>query len=83
MSGRVYAVGSGTRFDERRNTSRVRGVEPGAGLRVAQQLMRMRTEDWYRWTIAYGRQEHLHNTKRLDGSPAACPKRGCNHGRSI
>lgn len=82
MTARVYAVGAGTRFDERRNTSRVFGPEPGSGMRVAQQLMRMRIEDWYRWAIAYGRQEHLHDSKRDDGSLAACPVRGCNHGRS-
>lgn len=76
MTGRVYAVGSGTRFDERRNTSRVHPVPPGSGMAVARQLMRMRTEDWYRWTIAYGRQEHLQQLQAPRRIPSRVPKAG-------
>lgn len=40
-------------------------------------LGRSHDEDWYRWTLCHARQEHLHGSRRKDGSPAACPVHGC------
>lgn len=73
---RVYA-GSAAHFDERRNTSRVFKPNHGAGAEVVALLGRSRSEDWYRWVLAKARGEHLHDARRDDGSPAACPVHGC------
>ena len=51
---KVYAAGSGTRWDARRNSSMVHEVPVGEGLRVARFIAAQSEEDWYRW-IADGR----------------------------
>jgi hypothetical protein len=35
-------------------------------------------EHWYLWILAYGAQDHDHNLRRADGTPADCPVYGCD-----
>lgn len=55
-----------------------------ARARVCTALLRQLREawfaraDWYLWVLSYGAQDHVHDLKRADGSPAACPVRGCD-----
>lgn len=47
----VHAVGSGTHWDDRRNTSRTIAVPPGAHKAVLAHLSESRTQEWYRWPL--------------------------------
>lgn len=77
MSRRYVGLPGGVQFDERRNTSRTFGVEPGALDRALRHLAASSRQDWYQWVLAWGRQEHRHDLHQADGRPAACPVRGC------
>jgi len=73
MSGRVYAAGSGTRWDSRRNSSEVRQVPSGEGLRVAALLRGQVNQEWYRW-IRGGRPTYTeaeYEQVRKTGAPVA------------
>lgn len=44
---------------------------------VLRALARSHNTDWWKWCDAASRGEHAHDLRRADGSPAACPVRGC------
>lgn len=70
---RVYAAGSGTRWDSRRNTSMVHEVPAGEGLRVAAAIATQRNQEWYRWIVG-GRPTYLqaeYEQVKKTGAPCA------------
>jgi hypothetical protein len=70
-------VTSGKTFDERRNTSQVRPVDPMIRVQLTRMLDRSKHEDWYRWIVNRRNGVHDHAAVRKDGSRAACPVAGC------
>lgn len=72
----MHVAGSGSQFDERRNSSRVILPPPNALPDARRALARVSAAD-RDWIAKRQRGDHDHAARRADGTRAACPVWNC------
>lgn len=72
----MHVAGSGSKFDERRNSSRVI-LPPLDALDQARRALARVSAGDRGWIAKRQRGEHDHAARRADGSRAACPVWNC------